>query len=298
MSFNHLLHTWSMPAVTIALMAGCEPAYLSVDSPFLPAAMLSRPVSGTQYYSLQNAKFLGQDATGVVTYRLIDSVSYTTIARTLAGQRQIQSLRDSSYPITVDDQTIQSDLQWVQDSSRSSKREYQLYIFLDRRTGRISSLRGEPGDNKNSYLEIQSCPGKGVVYTVLHHHPQVGRILLAQVHGHPASLIKGQQTLQQMSAKDSITAISLQAPIYAIDAMGGPTDGVIHRSNPNPGPAIPGQNLCIGKIGDAFGAGHFDIGLDALSIWGITKAPDFQQIYAIDENMRQESALRSTASFH
>ena len=295
MSFQHLLHVWSLPAVTIAFLTGCEPTHLSVDPPALTTATPSGPVSGTQYYSLQNAKFLGQDAAGVITYRLIDSVSYTTIARTLAGQRQIQSLRDSSYPITVDNQTIQSDLQWVQDSSRSSKREYQLYIFLDRRTGQISSLRGEPGDNKNSYLEIQSCPGKGVVYTVLHHHPQVGRILLAQVHGHPASLIKGEQTLQQMSPKDSITAICLQAPIYAIDAMGGPTDGFIHRSNPNPGPAIPGQSLCIGKIGDA--AGHFDIGLDALSIWGITKPPDFQQIYAIDENMRQESALRSTASF-
>ena len=296
MSFQHLLHVWSVPAVTIAFLAGCEPTYLPADSPSARTASPSGPARGTQYYSLQNAKFLGQDAAGVVTYRLIDSVSYATIARTLAGQRQIQSLRDSSYPITVDDQTIQSDLQWVQDSSSSSKREYQLYIFLDRRTGQISSLRGEPGDNKNSYLEIQSCPGKGVVYTVLHHHPQVGRILLAQVHGHPASLIKGEQTLQRMSSKDSITAICLQAPIYAIDAMGGPTDGFIHRSNPNPGPAIPGQSLCIGKIGDA--AGHFDIGLDALSIWGTTKSPDFQQIYAMDENMRQESALRSTVSFH
>jgi hypothetical protein len=296
MSFQHLLHVWSVPAVTIAFLAGCEPTHLSVDLPALPTTAPSRPVSGTQYYNLQNAKFLGQDAAGVVTYRLIDSVSYTTIARTLAGQRQIQSLRDSSYPITVDDQTIQSDLQWVQDSSRAGKREYQVYIFLDRRTGQISSLRGEPGDNKNSYPEIQSCPGKGVVYTVCHHHPQVGRILLAQVHGHPASLIKGEQTLQRMSPKDSITAICLQAPIYAIDAMGGLTDGFIHRSNPNPGPAIPGQSLCIGKIGDA--AGHFDIGLDALAIWGITKAPDFQQIYAIDENMRQEGALSSTVSFH
>ena len=285
-----------MPAVTIACLAGYEPTYVSTDPPVTTTVPPSGPVRGTQYYSLQNAKYLGQDDAGAVTYRLIDSVSYTTIARTLAGQRQIQSLKDSSYPITVDDQTIQSDLQWVQDSSRSSKREYQLYIFLDRRTGQISSLRGEPGDNKNSYLEIQSCPGKGVVYTVLHHHPQVGRILLAQVHGHPASIIKGEQTLQRMSTKDSITATCLQAPIYAIDAMGGPTDGFIHRSNPNPGPTIPGQSLCIGKIGDA--ASHFDIGLDALSIWGITKPPDFQQIYAIDENMRQESALRSTASFH
>ncbi len=281
MSFQHLLHVWSVPAVIIAFLA--------------PP---SRPVSGTQYYSLQNAKFLGQDAAGAVTYRLIDSVSYTTIVRTLAGPQQIKGLRDSSYPITVDEQTIQSDLLWVQDSSRSGKREYQLYIFLDRRTGQISSLRGEPGDNRNSYLEIQSCPGKGVVYTVCHHHPQVGRILLAQVHGHPASLVKGEQTLQRMSPKDSITASCLQAPIYAIDAMGGPTDGFIHRSNPDPGPAIPGQNLRIGKIGDAFDAGHFDIALDALTIWGITKAPDFQQIYAIDGNIRQDGALRSTASVH
>jgi hypothetical protein len=296
MSFQHLSHTWLLPAVTIAFLTGCEPTRLSIDSPSLPAATPSRPVRGTQYYSRQNAKYLGQDETGVITYRLIDSASFTTITTAGAGHLQSQLLQDVSYPITVDDQTIQSDLQWVKDSSRAGKREYQVYIFIDRQTGQISSLRGEPGNNKNSYLEIQSCPGKGVVYTVCHHHPQVGRILLGQVHGHPASVIKGEQTLQGMSPKDSITAISLQAPIYAIDAMGGPTDGFIHRANPNPGPAIPAQNLCIGKIGDD--ADHFNIGLDALTIWGITKAPDFQQIYAIDQNMRQDDALRSTAAFH
>jgi hypothetical protein len=296
MSFQHLLHVWALPAVTIAFLAGCEPSHLSVDPPSSPTDPPSDPVRGTQYYSRQNAKYLGQDDTGVVTYRLIDSASFTTIARTGMRQQQAQLLRDASYPITVDARTIQSDLQWVKDSSQSCKREYQMYIFIDRQTGQISSLRGEPGDNKDSYLEIQSCPGKGVVYTVLHHHPQVGRILLGQVHGHPASNIKGEQTLERMSPKDSITANSLQAPIYAIDAMGGPTDGFIHRANPNPGPSIPAQNLRIGKIGDA--ADRFDIGLDALTIWGITKAPDFQQIYAIDQNMRQDDALRSTAFHH
>ena len=286
MSVQRIFHTclW-LPAIVSGL-SGCLPGISASTTVFSPIAP-----HGCQYYSIKDAKYLGNDGADSLAYRLIDSLTFKEITRTYSGEKEIGALHDSSYPITVNDQTIQSDLQWVKDCSQSNKREYQMYIFIDRTSGQISSLRGEPGDNKNSYPEVQSCPEAGVLYTVLDHHPQINRILIGQVHGHPASTNRNERTMPQMSPKDSMTAVCMQAPVYAIDAMDDQREAFIHRSNPNPGPTIPGQNLSIGKT-----SAHIDIGLNALTIWGRTQRPDFNRIYKIDADLKQESARRSTAS--
>jgi hypothetical protein len=286
MPVQRLLHTCLWLFAIVSGLSGCLPGISASTTVFSPIEP-----HGCQYYSIRDAKYLGSDGADSLTYRLIDSLTFKEITRTWSGEKEIWALHDSSYPITVNDQAIQSDLQWVKDCSESNKREYQMYIFIDRTSGQISSLRGEPGDNKNSYPEVKSCPEAGVLYTVLDHHPQINRILIGQVHGHPASTNEGERTIPQMSPKDSITAICLQAPVYAIDAMDDRKEAFIHRSNPNPGPTIPGQSLCIGKTST-----HFDIGLNALTIWGLTQRPDFNRIYKIDADLKHETARRSTAS--
>jgi hypothetical protein len=69
-------------------------------------------------------------------------------------------------------------------------------------------------------------------------------------------------------------------PIYAIDAMDGSqgTSGSIHRANPDPGGDFKGQDHCIGKTGD-----FFNIGLNALQIWGISHPPNFEGLKRIDQ---------------
>jgi|GEM_PF-4559655 hypothetical protein len=62
MSFQHPSHTWLLPAMTIAFLTGCEPTHLSVDSPSSTTAYLTTPVRGIQYYSRQNAKYLGSES--------------------------------------------------------------------------------------------------------------------------------------------------------------------------------------------------------------------------------------------
>jgi hypothetical protein len=286
MPVQRVLHTSLWLYAIASGLSGCLPGISASTAVFSPIEP-----HGCQYYSIRDAKYLGSDGADSLTYRLIDSLTFKEITRTCSGEKEIGALHDSSYPITVNDQTIQSDLQWVKDRSESDKREYQMYIFIDRTSGQISSMRGEPGDNKNSYPEVKSCPETGVLYTVLDHHPQINQILIGQVHGHPASTNEGERTMPRMSPKDSITAICLQAPVYAIDAINDRKEAPIHRSNPNPGPTVPGQSLFIGKT-----SAHFDIGLNALTIWGLTQRPDFNRIYKIDAGLKQETARRATAS--
>jgi hypothetical protein len=114
MSFQHLSHAWLLPAVTIAFLTGCEPTHLSIDSPSSTAAIPPMPVRGIQYYSRQNAKYLGTDSTGSTGYRLIDDSIFAHIRQGSNGAIDglaSRELYDSSLPITVDNGLIQSDCQ-------------------------------------------------------------------------------------------------------------------------------------------------------------------------------------------
>jgi hypothetical protein len=282
MSFQHLFHVWSVPVVTIAFLTGCEPTHVSVDSPSSTTASLSTPVQGIQYYSRQNAKYLGSDSTGSTGDRLIDDSTFAHIRQ--GGNGAIDGLAsrelyDSSLPITVDNGLIQSDCQLIRDSSLVYKVEYPFYIFLDRNTGEISCIRERPGTNTRSPVEVIPSPRYGVTYPRIGSAPPDSRILIAQVHGHPPILNDREITVRGMSDTDILAAHCLQVPIYAIDAMDGNIGdpGHIHRANPDLGPDEPVQNT---NICETMGTlvnprSTIDIALDALRIWGKSKAPDF-----------------------
>jgi hypothetical protein len=268
--------------VTIAFLTGCEPTHLSLDSPSSTAAIPPMPVRGIQYYSRQNAKYLGSDSTGSTGYRLIDDSTFAHIRQGSNGAIDglaSRELYDSSLPITVDNGLIQSDCQLIRDSSLVYKVEYPLYIFLDRNTGEISCIRERPGNNTRSPVEVIPSPRYGVTYPRIGSAPPDSRILIAQVHGHPPILNDREITVRGMSDTDILAAHCLQVPIYAIDAMDGNIGdpGHIHRANPDPGPDEPVQNT---NIGETMGTlvnprSTIDIALDALRIWGKSKAPDF-----------------------
>jgi hypothetical protein len=282
MSFQHLSHAWLLPAVTIAFLTGCEPTHLSIDSPSSTAAIPPMPVRGIQYYSRQNAKYLATDSAGSTGYRLIDDSIFAHIRQGSNGAIDglaSRELYDSSLPITVDNGLIQSDCQLIRDSSLVYKVEYPLYIFLDRNTGEISCIRERPGTNTRSPVEVIPSRRYGVTYPRIGSTPPDSRILIAQVHGHPPILNDRETTVRGMSDTDILAAHCLQVPIYAIDAMDGNIGdpGHIHRANPDPGPDEPVQNTNIGETMGKL-VNHrsaIDIALDALRIWGKSKAPDF-----------------------
>jgi hypothetical protein len=285
MSLRRLLSSSLWLAIGACSLPGCIPTPSPVTSTH------TWPTHGNQYYNYRDAKYLGSDSASQLSYRLIDSGAFDDICKThdnaLSDDNTIHSLVDASHLITIDSTRIQADLQWIKDSSVITGREYQVYLFIDRTTATISSVHGDPGTNHNSYSYIESDRNHGTVSPIPADSPgDNNRILIGQVHGHPA--MPGGITLHRMSPDDSLTAVCLQAPIYAIDAMDGSqgTPGSIHRANPNPGGDFSSQDLCIGKTWgiSGFEAGSiFNIGLNALHIWGISHQPKFEELKKIGQ---------------
>ena len=272
-----LLSYLSCLAVGAFLLPSCAP--LSPKG----AGTHAWPTHGNQYYNYWDAKYLGSDSASQLSYRLIDSATFADIRSNFNGalndSKAIKGLIDASSEITIDGTRIQADLQWVKDSSVISGKEYQIYLFIDRTTGIVSSVHGDPGTDHNSHPYIESDRNHGMVSPIPTDCPINGnRILIGQVHGHPARA--GGTVLHRMSPDDSITAVCLQAPIYAIDAMDGSagTPGSIHRANPDPGTDFKSQDLFIGKTD-----GMFNIGLNALRIWGSSLPPKFDDLRDIDQ---------------
>jgi hypothetical protein len=268
-----------------ALLPACAPLSSSV------ASTHTWPTHGNQYYNYWNAKYLGCDSAAGLSYRLIDSSTFDGLCQhyRLDDPHVISNLTASSRPITIDSVRIQADLQWIKDSSVISGKEYQIYLFIDRTTGVVSSVHGEPGTDHNSHPYIESDRNHGMVSPIPADSPMnSNRILIGQVHGHPAR--PGGVVLHRMSPDDSLTAFCLQAPIYAIDAMDGSqgTPGSIHRANPNPGGDFNCQDLYVGKTwgGGTSGfdaKGVMNIGLNALCIWGVSLRPKFEELRNIDQ---------------
>jgi hypothetical protein len=282
MSLKSLLPSSLWLAIGASCLPGCIPPTPSIVSAH------TWPAHGNQYYNDRDAKYLGGDSADQLSYRLIDSATFAGICENnaLDNPGVIRSLVDTSRLISIDSTRIQADLQWIKDSSVITGREYQVYLFIDRTTGLISSVHGEPGTNHNSHPYIESDRNHGTVSPIPADSPRNGNhILIGQVHGHPA--LPGGITLHRMSPDDSLTAVCLQTPIYAIDAMDGSegTPGSIHRANPNPGRDFSSQDLYIGKTWgiSGFDADHvFNIGLNALHIWGISRQPNFEELKKID----------------
>ncbi len=279
MSRQHLFHTCLGLALVVSCLSGCVP-------PIAPISTASAwPMHGNQYYSRQDAKYLGSDSADSLSYRLIDSTAFEIIVHTegLSSSHAIQALQDSSLTIRVDNRQIESELQSIRDSSLAFKIEYQMYIFINRNTGIISCIPDRPGSNTRSQIEVISSRNYGVTYPRVGNEPPDMRILIAQVHGHPPILDEHKRTLSAMSDTDRLAAHCLQVPIYAIDAMDGEmgAPGHIHRANPNPGTDISSEDL---YIGETRGAGKespgftINLGIDALRIWGRSKTPDFKCI--------------------
>jgi hypothetical protein len=271
MSVKSLLSTSLWLAIGACSLPGCIPAPPSVTSPH------TWPTHGNQYYNYWDAKYLGSDSASQLSYRLIDSATFDDICKSndnaLAADNTIRLLLDASRLITIDSTRIQADLQWIKDSSVITGREYQIYLFIDRTTSTISSVHGEPGTNHDSHPYIASDRNHGITSPIPADSPlDNNRILIGQVHGHPAR--PDGVTLHRMSPDDSLTAVCLQAPIYAIDAMDGSegTPGPIRRANPVPGGDFQSQDDFTGNIG-----------LNALHIWGISHQPKFEELKRIGQ---------------
>jgi RHS repeat-associated protein len=171
------------------------------------------------YYSRRTGKYLGSDGAKTKNLRLIDEEKYKKTDEENKGttnEKATSELQCNSTLVTVDEEKIQSDLQTVADNSAEGKVEHQLYIFIDRETGVISSAFGKPGTNQDS--DVEYAKKSGVNFWIDDKVP-ASKILLAGVHGHPESTDSKKETIIGMSQKDINTAKAMQIPIYSVDAF-------------------------------------------------------------------------------
>lgn len=137
---------------------------------------------------------------------------------------------------------------------------------MNRETATITSTIQEPGTNNRSTINYYPAPTTGVSFET-----PGGNVIIGQVHGHLASNESGKITLPTMSVGpdlDSGTSANMKIPIYGIDAMNGKkgSSGNIHRVTPD-GKITNNVGVTIGN-GSTSGAGAFNIGRQALEIWG------------------------------
>jgi hypothetical protein len=257
----------------------------------------SENLAGNRYYSSRNAKFLGNDESDSSGLWLIDSGNFATIRNKYGvitrrdARKELQLARTKK--ITVDTYVIQADLQRIHDSSLINKKEYQMYIYIDRLSGIISSIRDSSATSENdSYPELIVSPDSGVNYPKIGNWRPASRILIAQVHGHPSQRDSTRITISGLSDRDKKAAYCLQVPVYTIDAMNGEvgSSGEIHRADPDIVFNSSDQHKIVGKTQGKEGnkeSRNFDIGLEAFKIWSHSQRPDFDCMKEWDRQLRE-----------
>ncbi|MCD2425097.1 DUF6443 domain-containing protein [Niabella pedocola] len=227
------------------------------------------------YYSRRTGKYLGSDAdnSSVGVRRLIDEDRFTQIGNESGGTNTWTAtvqLQSEGSIISVDDSKIQSDLQTIRDDSRTQSIEHQIYIYIDVANSTITSRIGKPGTNSETTLESYPIKAGFSQIDGVDGKRDANTILIAQAHGHPESNTPNTQTLSQMSPKDEGTSKGLQIPIYGVDAMSGRRGAAANINRANPDGTTTNK---VGKTSGVGKSGTFNIGRDALKIWGRSGKP-------------------------
>jgi hypothetical protein len=227
------------------------------------------------YYSTKNGKYVGNDGIKSKVCRLIDRDTFNRIKAQfgkIKNDSLIDLLHAASLLITVDTPEIRMDLLQVRDNSIRDSVEHQMYIFLDKTSGVISSHMGLHGDNNNTTIVCQYSRYDSVDYVDTDTGLINVHILIGQAHGHPSSTNPKANGTNKMSKKDKRVAKELQAAIYGIGATGDVKGEIGNINRANPGSRRTTYH--VGKIlGSDINEWNVDIALDALKIWGHSKSP-------------------------
>jgi RHS repeat-associated protein len=219
------------------------------------------PDGNTDYYDEVTGKYLGTDAIDNGELMMMSSQTYNDIqAGTGLEANKITELYKTGRPITIDDATINQQLQDVKNSTQMEGVEHQSYIVLDRENATITAIRGEKGGDGNSTITTSTLNGAP---TLVKGGDGKKKILIAQVHGHNATNKIGRTTSKTMSSDvDLPTSHELQIPIYGIDAMDNTT-----TSNPANIHRVTPDGTITNNVGNTLNFGNI-LGREALKIWG------------------------------
>ena len=207
------------------------------------------------YIDDRTGEVLGSDGAATDNARLIDQRDYEEIKSNNNGSttssEATNQLQQISMIICANDSQIQNEVQDITDLSINQ--EHQTDIVLNKYNAEISAVRGNPGTADGAEIDARDAPSGALLASN-------GSFLLANVHGHPLTKVKGQQNVTGTSDTDKATALDLGITIYATDAYNtmagksatiGKTSGGTSTSN-------------VGKT-KGTGQGTFNLGLDALN---------------------------------
>ena len=185
----------------------------------------------TDYYiDKRTGKLLGEDGANTKNIRVIDKREFDYVNEEHGGtmsQAATQELQDNSTLVTFNETQIQNEAQSVGDDSASEGVENQAFITLDVNSGKVEAQRGPDGDNSSTDIETHTVGSDGAPRT------DTGKMLLAQIHGHPKTEEKGKVNGKSTSNTDKNTAMSLGITVFAVDAFdssrGTGSNRAVHR---------------------------------------------------------------------
>lgn len=211
-------------------------------------------------------KILGRDTASTNDIRMIDRRDYNEILEknsgTISDKVTIQ-LQNNSIPVCVNDEQIQNEVQEITDLSK--KNENQTILTLNRETGEVSAIRGQPGSDGITEFSYNSrTSSNGETYNTYE-----GNLLLGQVHGHNETQDPNKSNVAGTSSYDKDTASNVGVSIYATDAytqnVGGQVE--VHKVN-SKGEQTNNVGYTKGNTSQqGQGGATFNIGLDALKDW-------------------------------
>ena len=221
------------------------------------------------YYSSLTGKYLGSDASGTSS-RLIDEDTFVAVSNGLMFVKNgyaMLELRTNSRVISIDEATINSDVQEAVELSNLTEVEHQVYIGLNRKDATVSSFVGPSGTNNKCEIITFPAPVTGINFI----DKLGGIVLIGQVHGHPESTEPNHITQSGMSEFDMNSSKNLQIPIWGIDAMSiNKMGNDIHIAYPN-----GTTKSFVGKTRGTGFHGGYPFGLNSLKIWGLSSRPSF-----------------------
>ena len=208
------------------------------------------------YVDDRTGKVLGQDGATTNNYRLVDKRDFDDIKTNNGGSTTsdaaTRQLQVSSRLIDVNDQQIQQEVQDVSDSSRTV--EHQTDIVLNKYTGDVTAIRGNPGTDRGADIDYQTSRSGGTIAS------DGSSLLLANVHGHNLSQDPTQVNVPGTSTDDITSATTIGISVYSIDSYNTAVGG---SANINRVDSAGGQTNNVGQT-QGSGTGTFNIGQDAL----------------------------------
>ena len=185
------------------------------------------------YFDEKTGHYLGRAKSVTNEFRTISKDVFMRIYMSNEGQVGYiynEQLRQQSKEMYYSKNEINTSILDITRKSNESGLENNIFIVMDT-NNMISVIIGPVGENSSSKLDLYKSKDKAVTPS----ESQTDQIIIAVLHGHPEFDDEGKKTVSGMSNKDKNSAVRIQIPVFATDAMDKNklTHPLIHIATPD-----------------------------------------------------------------